>query len=407
MVDITDVGLDSMFDMAPNSRAGKDSDDGLCWQQLSDMEIGDHQKLTAKLRHCGMYCGSDCVNETLGIRCGSALDKGGRHYMEDKVFAHVSMDNVVSPADGSHELSDLNSCSTTVTGVRMSLQNPEVISFFGVLDGHNGDYVAEKLQTSTPQVLLQVLLGEVMRYSHINYQNSPKKLSRMDTTESSNSVQSPQHSVQSLSSPAMGLSPLRTKKKGFGFKKMFSFSSSHVTPPKMAIIGDGTSGFFSIPPSYINQVRPGVETARDCLFKQCLLDCCALVDREIVEFDFGRQERLLQAGRDGNAAGGNILNTHFAGCVGTMVVIVDTGAGLDINYQFPTAHPSMSTSSSAARTTSNIRGERKMFLANVGDCRTVLSDAGVAVQLTTDHKPDLPGEKSRVEAAGGFVHKGR
>ncbi len=36
-------------------------------------------------------------------------------------------------------------------------------------------------------------------------------------------------------------------------------------------------------------------------------------------------------------------------------------------------------------------------LAHVGDCRAVVSDLGVAVQVTEDHKPSLPKEKERIE----------
>lgn len=50
-----------------------------------------------------------------------------------------------------------------------------------------------------------------------------------------------------------------------------------------------------------------------------------------------------------------------------------------------------------------------MFLhvANVGDCRAVLCRGGEAVVITTDHTPSVPSEAARVEAAGGFVSRGR
>lgn len=50
---------------------------------------------------------------------------------------------------------------------------------------------------------------------------------------------------------------------------------------------------------------------------------------------------------------------------------------------------------------------RNVVLANTGDCRAVISRRGEAIQLTTDHKPDIADEKSRIEAAGGFVTSGR
>ena len=55
-----------------------------------------------------------------------------------------------------------------------------------------------------------------------------------------------------------------------------------------------------------------------------------------------------------------------------------------------------------------------LYTANAGDCRAVLvrlppgngdgnCGQASAMRLTTDHKPDLPNEKARVEAVGGSV----
>ena len=49
----------------------------------------------------------------------------------------------------------------------------------------------------------------------------------------------------------------------------------------------------------------------------------------------------------------------------------------------------------------------RYYIANVGDSRAVLSRAGKVVPLSTDHKPDLPSERSRIEQGGGFVQNGR
>ncbi|XP_062206386.1 probable protein phosphatase 2C 8 isoform X1 [Phragmites australis] len=48
-------------------------------------------------------------------------------------------------------------------------------------------------------------------------------------------------------------------------------------------------------------------------------------------------------------------------------------------------------------------GPRRIVVANCGDSRAVLSRGGVAVPLSSDHKPDRPDELERVEAAGGRV----
>ena len=51
-----------------------------------------------------------------------------------------------------------------------------------------------------------------------------------------------------------------------------------------------------------------------------------------------------------------------------------------------------------------------LICANAGDSRVVLGRSGgdqVCEPLSEDHKPDNEGEKSRIEAVGGFVEENR
>jgi serine/threonine protein phosphatase PrpC len=48
-------------------------------------------------------------------------------------------------------------------------------------------------------------------------------------------------------------------------------------------------------------------------------------------------------------------------------------------------------------------GSHRVWIANCGDSRAVLSRGGVAVQVTDDHKPEREDEAERVEKAGGQV----
>jgi len=43
------------------------------------------------------------------------------------------------------------------------------------------------------------------------------------------------------------------------------------------------------------------------------------------------------------------------------------------------------------------------YVANVGDSRAVLCRDGLAVRVSVDHKPDLPGETQRINSLGGTV----
>lgn len=66
------------------------------------------------------------------------------------------------------------------------------------------------------------------------------------------------------------------------------------------------------------------------------------------------------------------------------------------------------TAVSAAKTVGStavvaLVGNETIVVANCGDSRAVLSREGVALPLSSDHKPDRPDEMERVEAAGGRV----
>lgn len=47
--------------------------------------------------------------------------------------------------------------------------------------------------------------------------------------------------------------------------------------------------------------------------------------------------------------------------------------------------------------------ENRLFLANLGDSRAVMSRGGTAEVLSIDHKPDVPSERERIEALDGKV----
>ncbi|KAF2297059.1 hypothetical protein GH714_016210 [Hevea brasiliensis] len=60
--------------------------------------------------------------------------------------------------------------------------------------------------------------------------------------------------------------------------------------------------------------------------------------------------------------------------------------------------------SSGACVASALLKDGELHVANVGDCRVVLSRKGVADTLTVDHRLSREDEKLRIENSGGFVH---
>ncbi|KAK9270852.1 hypothetical protein L1049_026438 [Liquidambar formosana] len=60
--------------------------------------------------------------------------------------------------------------------------------------------------------------------------------------------------------------------------------------------------------------------------------------------------------------------------------------------------------SSGACASSVLLKDGELHVANVGDCRVVLSRKGVAYTLTNDHRLTREDERSRIESSGGFVH---
>lgn len=50
---------------------------------------------------------------------------------------------------------------------------------------------------------------------------------------------------------------------------------------------------------------------------------------------------------------------------------------------------------------------QKIYTANAGDSRAVLCRKGLALPLSSDHKPENEGEKKRIQAAGSDIINGR
>nr|GME02060.1 probable protein phosphatase 2C 27 isoform X2 [Ipomoea batatas] len=79
-------------------------------------------------------------------------------------------------------------------------------------------------------------------------------------------------------------------------------------------------------------------------------------------------------------------------------------AFLNADYAF-VDDSSVDTSSGTTALTA-LLCERKLVIANAGDCRAVLGKRGRAIELSKDHKPDSKSERHRIEKLGGVIYNG-
>ena len=102
-------------------------------------------------------------------------------------------------------------------------------------------------------------------------------------------------------------------------------------------------------------------------YKEALEECFLKMD-DLMDTKQGKEE-LAQFQKDSFSENAK----SFAGCTATVVIITKT----------------------------------EVICANAGDSRTVLAKAGIAVELSQDHKPDDALELKRIQNAGGFVEDSR
>ncbi|KAF0543782.1 PP2C-domain-containing protein [Gigaspora margarita] len=64
-------------------------------------------------------------------------------------------------------------------------------------------------------------------------------------------------------------------------------------------------------------------------------------------------------------------------------------------------------SSGCAAVMAIVTPNNEIYVGNAGNSRAVLSEDGIACQMSDDHKPINPGESKRIQDAGGFVEFGK
>lgn len=230
------------------------------------------------------------------------------------------------------------------------------LAMFGVFDGHNGDYVAALLKEKYVQTFM-TLLQELE-----------------------------DHAQQ----PSIGSSHSSSSSSLTGAMDSRASTSKHQSISLEGGAGLGSAGWHSHYESKMAQ-----------LFERTN----ALLDREILDRDFARQQKNLHAGIQDLQS--------YAGSVAVVAAVLPASHAWAVaggGHPQGGAHSTSSTTPSLATPhgslSDSFRGVH-VFVSHVGDCRAVLSHDGIAVQLTEDHKANLKTEKARIEAAGGWVHNGR
>ncbi|KAJ7281227.1 hypothetical protein O6H91_10G062000 [Diphasiastrum complanatum] len=113
-------------------------------------------------------------------------------------------------------------------------------------------------------------------------------------------------------------------------------------------------------------------------------------------------------GHGGSRAASYVKENLFKTLLKHPMFVTDTSHGIaeaykqtDLEYLASSADDQLSDDGSTALIAVLV-GD-KLIIANLGDCRAVLSKAGEAVPLSSDHKPVRLDERMRIEEAGGVV----
>ena len=112
----------------------------------------------------------------------------------------------------------------------------------------------------------------------------------------------------------------------------------------------------------------GLQSYKSKCYKEALEECFLKLDELMATPAGQRKLQEYQSTSDGDYGG-----KSFAGCTATVILVTRT----------------------------------EIICANAGDSRTVLSSGGRAKDMSEDHKPENPGELSRIQRSGGFVEDGR
>ncbi|KAG0640503.1 phosphatase 2C-domain-containing protein [Tuber brumale] len=150
-----------------------------------------------------------------------------------------------------------------------------------------------------------------------------------------------------------------------------------------------------------------------------------MVDAHAAVLDLQNPEDPTKTGSEGRISFFGVYDGHFGDMVAKFSgenvhkILAKQPAFKDSNYEQALKDGFLSTDRailqdpqyrgdvSGCTASTALITDTKIYVANAGDSRTVLSVKGRAKPLSFDHKPDNEGEKARICAAGGSVHNGR
>jgi serine/threonine protein phosphatase PrpC len=315
------------------------------------------------------------VSQADGVACSGShysvsMLKGRRRNMED-TFLQATIDlsrpprAVCTLAQSSHSDAHAAADTSAAEDIEAESDRPATppANLFGIADGHGkqGAHVAQL----TAQ-LLPVLLDHNLR----------KAIAAAGSTQTVN----PSHATprsQCEASKAAPMSPLQLKSASVSPAPagLLTTSSATSLPPlHLSPAGSSMAGRPPRTPS-VAIAAPTPATAAsapdDGMEKGARMDDASAAADPIAA---AIQETFLQV--DSHVLAGN----HTGGTTCTTAYI----------HQPPPSESAVPTPAT-------------LYVASVGDSRAVLSRAGRAIALSSDHKPNRPDERARVEAAGGHV----
>mmetsp|Transcript_20171 Transcript_20171/g.19484 ORF Transcript_20171/g.19484 Transcript_20171/m.19484 type:complete len:2393 (+) Transcript_20171:111-7289(+) len=354
-----------------------------------------------------LQCPSSQENIQLGLRFGKAEAIGGRQYMEDRIFANAAM---VLPEhkENPHSL------------------NVNQLAFFGVFDGHNGEYVAEMLQCQMAETLQSYIMPDSTGIASSESRSECEAVWQLARTRGHtiekdadvNDSEVPPMSIlgECFIHTAADLD-LQILTRDYQRQQCSLHTGTLDVQTFAGCVLATMTATSRIPnPPSVSPIRnqapysPLTATPGSSPIRSSSLIRSPMSHTPPKEGD--RDSLCLSLTPDKDPHRDRILDdTHDIDRKDDMDI--DKKGDIDIdrwaeNRGMAAGMSKGGDQGSKEKTDGDLRNKVNIMVGHTGDCRIVLSEkGGIARDLTIDHKPINASEKERIEAAGGWVHNNR